>query len=130
MSVPVIRGQPTAAPLKQVVVGERRRTLRVIRGQLTAAPLKPPPQPRPVGQRRCHPRSADRGPIEALPSARRPSSASHPRSADRGPIEASDVSCTQVEFIDVIRGQLTAAPLKQDALKPLTRWHVPSSAVS
>ena len=112
----VIRDQLIAAPLKRGRPGHAARpAARVIRDQLIAAPLKLPlPALSPPGTRR-HPRSADRGPIEA-PLTRYiqgSGSASHPRSADRGPIEALDILHSSYDAGLVIRGQLTAAPLKR-----------------
>src|SRR5260370_1307834 len=60
------------------------------------------------------PRSADRGPIEAVESrTQAPCYAPFPRSADRGPIEARKLFASRSYLRAYFRDQLIAAPLKR-----------------
>ena len=86
-----IRAHMSAAPLKRIAAGDEDRRHPAIRAHMSAAPLKPPKLARLNRQPlKDHPRSHERGPVEAnLPLAITASKTPHPRSHERGPVEAT-----------------------------------------
>ena len=109
-----IRAHVSAVPLKRKVVLHDSLWLLAIRAHVSAVPLKRFVCIHGSMGRNVHPRSRERGPVEAtrqvctsIPPKR------HPRSRERGPVEAIGKRAKTSNAIP-IRAHVSAVPLKRN----------------